>query len=69
MNTPKTRETWVVYSEGSGAVQALYFREPKTVKQGYGIIKTVLEERYIQKPHHLRVVGERVFSTLALGGI
>jgi hypothetical protein len=69
MNKPNTRVVWVVYSEGSGAVQALYFRDPKTVKQGYGIIKTVLDERAIQKPHHLRVVGEKVVSVLALGGI
>lgn len=68
MNKPNTRVVWVVYSEGSGAVQALYFRDPKAV-QGYKVIKTTLSEQEIQRPHHLKVVGERVFSTLALGGI
>jgi hypothetical protein len=69
MGNPKIRVVWVVYSEGSGAVQALYFRDPKTVKQGHGVVKTSLSEQEIQRPHHLKVVGERVFSTLALGGI
>jgi hypothetical protein len=69
MDKPKTRVTWVVYSLGSGAVQALYFRDPKAVKPGCGVVKTVLSERDIQQPHHLRVVGERVVHSFSLGGV
>lgn len=67
MGKPNTRVVWVAYSLGSGAVHALYFREPKTVKPGYGVVKATLDEKDIQQPHHLRVVGERVVHAYSVG--
>ncbi len=65
----KKRIVWVVFSESSGAVQALYFREPKTIKTGYRAVKTALSEQEINRPHYLKVVGETVFQTSSLAGI
>lgn len=66
MAGPKTKVTWVIYSLGSGAVHALYFREPKTVPSGCGMVKTLLTDLEIQNPQRLRVVGERVVRVPAL---
>ncbi len=60
---------WVTYSEGSGAVRSVYFREPKSIPPGCGMIRTVLNERDIQRVHQLKVVGETVYHTYSMGGI
>ncbi len=65
----KKKIVWVVFSESSGAVRALYFREPKTVKPGNLVIKTVLSEKDTQRAHQLKVVGERVFHAPSMGGL
>jgi len=49
------KESWVIYTVGSGAVHAVYFREPKNVPYGKGVVKAFLTEKDIQTPHHLRV--------------
>lgn len=56
----KLKESWVVYTLGSGAVHAVYFREPKTVKTGRAVVKAFLTERDIQNPHHLKVLYGKV---------
>jgi len=50
-----TKESWVVYTVGSGAVHAVYFREPKNVPFRKGVVKALLTEKDIQNPHRLRV--------------
>jgi len=60
---------WVTYNEGGGAVRSVYFREPRSTPAGCRTIKTVLDERDIQRVHQLKVVGEKVYHTYSLGGI
>lgn len=49
------KESWVVYTVGSGAVHAVYFQEPKSVPYGKAVVKANLSEKDIQNPHRLRV--------------
>lgn len=65
----KRKLVWVVFSEGSGAVRAIYFRQPTITETGSRVIKTVLGERDCQRAHQLRVVGERVFHVPSMGGL
>lgn len=65
----KKKTVWVTYSEGSGAVRSVYFRNPRSVPSGCRVIKTSLSERDIQRVHQLKVVGETVYHTYSLGGI
>lgn len=63
------KDVWVEYHVQSGAVEVLHFREPKSVRRGNAMVKTSLSEWVLQRPQHLRVVGERVFHFPSLAGI
>ena len=49
------KKCWVLYTVGSGAVRAVYFRKPKSVPSGKAVVEAFLTEKDIQNPHHLKV--------------